>query len=362
MKLNPYIKPKFGSTFFVMLDVIIALLPMVAMSWLAFGMKALAVTAVSVAVCLLTDIVFSAVILKRIQLSFDLSAVITGLLLAFTISPVTPLYVVAFGAVMAIFFGKIVWGGTGKNKFNPALVGRELMTVFFASVMTSSSIWNTKNFININTSELFSSIGLNSNSSYWESLLYKTSGAIGEYSAVCIALGGLYLLLRKRISWHIPSAIFIVFILLSWIISYEGDFKFSISGLLLGAIFMATDMPSSPISMKGKLFYGSMIGCIAFAFILGGISNEYMSYSILLLNGFSPKINELFKPTAWGNKIEYRSFIENISKLILIIFVFAFAIISLYHYQMIKYVVYLYIVFTVVKFNYSFSKKINSPI
>lgn len=362
MKLNPYIKPKFSSAFFVMLDVIIALLPLVVISWVAFGMKAIFVTAISVVTCLITDVLFSSIVLKRVRLSFDVSSVITGLLLAFTISPNTPLYIVCFGAVMAIVFGKIVWGGTGKNKFNPALVGREFMAVFFASVMTSSSIWNTKNFVNINSSTFFSALGLENNSTYLESMIYKTSGALGEYSAVCIALGGLYLLLRKRISWHIPSSIFIVFILLSWIISYEGDVKFSISGLLLGAIYMATDMPSSPISMKGKLFYGSMIGCVAFAFILGGISNEYMSYSILLLNGFSPKINEIFKPTAWGNKTEYRSLIENISKLILIILVFAFAIISLYHYQMIKYVVYLYIIFTVFKFNYSFSKKINSPI
>lgn len=362
MKLNPYIKPKFGNAFYVMLDVIIALLPLVIISWFAFGLKAILVTAVSVITCLITDVVLSWMILKKIHLSFDLSSVITGLLLAFTISPVTPLYIVAFGAVMAIVFGKTVWGGTGKNKFNPALVGREFMTVFFAQVMTSFSIWNTKNFVNINSSTFFSSLGLDINSSYLENLIYKTSGAIGEYSAICIVIGGLYLLFRKRISWHIPSSIFFAFILLSWIINYESDFEFSISGLLLGAIFMATDMPSSPISFKGKLFYGSMIGCTAFAFILGGISNEYMSYSILLLNGFSTKINEVFKPRPWGTKTEYWGFIENLFKLLLMIMVFAFAILSLYHYQMIKYVVYLYIIFTVLKFNYSFSKKIKSPI
>lgn len=362
MKLSPYIKPKSNSVGAVMLDVIIALMPLVMMSWGAFGNKALLLVAVSVAAALLTDFICAAIFLKKYDTVFDGSAVVTGLLLAFTLSPLTPWYVVAFGAGAAILFGKILWGGLGKNRFNPALIGREFMGVFFASIMTSSHIWATKGLVNIPAQNLFPGIESGYLSGYLNGLIYKTSGALGEYSILLIILGGLYLLIRKRISWHIPLALFSVFTLMIWIIEDGDDLKFSLAGVLLGALFLATDMPSSPATAHGKLYYGGMIGLVAIALIAANVRYEYMSYSILILNGFSTIISTVFRPRVWGERFDWMKKTEQVFLLSMAIAGVTLAVISLYYYNMMHYLAYIYIIYIIIKFNFSFSKKINNAI
>lgn len=128
----------------IMLDVIVALLPLALVAYIAFGYKSALVIGVSVLSAVLTDLILSLLFLGKKDALKDGSAIITGLLLSFTLSPVTPWYMVAFGGSIALLFGKILWGGMGRNLFNPALVGREFMSVFFATTMTSSEIWNTK--------------------------------------------------------------------------------------------------------------------------------------------------------------------------------------------------------------------------
>ncbi|MXN90475.1 electron transporter [Flavobacterium sp. Sd200] len=360
MNLNPYIKPKYNSTLSVMTDVIIALFPLVAIAYFAYGMQALLIIGTGVGTALFTDFIFSVILIKKWNAIFDGSAIITGLLLSFTLSPVTPLYVVAFGAFTAILFGKLLWGGLGKNRFNPALVGREFMTVFFP-VMTSASIWATKSFIKIKETDVFITNGSFFNE-YSAGLLYKTTGAMGEYSVAAIALGGLYLLVRKRISWHIPFGLLLVFSICFWLINDGDDLKYSAGGVLLGALFMATDMPSSPNSPNGKLYYGAMIGLCAFFFILAGVRFEYMSFSILLLNGFCFKINEIFMPRVWGHKTDFKSFAEKIFLLTLLILGGVMALLSAHYYGLIHYLVYAYIIYMIFKFNFSFSNKISNPI
>lgn len=356
--LNPYIKSKYNSTPYVMLDVIIALMPLVIVAFIAFGWNALLLIGISVLTALLTEIIFSTILLKRSKTILDGSAVVTGLLLAFTLSPATPWYIVTFGAFTAILFGKILWGGLGKNLFNPALVGREFMVVFFASAMSSSTIWKIGSLINIpalkweNDSYFYNYLG---------QLFYKTGGALGEYSIVCLVLGGLYLLYRNRINWYVPTSIFVSFIALLWIFD-EGNLKFSTGGILLGAIFMATDMPSSPVSKQAKIYYGLMMGIAIFCFIAGDCRYEYMSYSILLMNAFSGPINRVFKPRTWGEEAKIGQRIEDVFLLTLKIGLAILAILSINYYGFVNYLIFIYIAYIILKFNFSVSKQIDNVI
>lgn len=362
MKKNPYIRPRNNNARMVMLDVIVALVPLVVVAGLAFGVKALLVIGTSVGVAILTEVVFSALLLKKYDTVLDGSAVVTGLLLAFTISPVIPLPVVAFGAFSAILFGKIVWGGLGKNRFNPALVGREFMSVFFASTMTSSDVWRTSSLVVTPSGIFFPGLASDYIDSYLSGLVYKTSGALGEYSVVLIVLGGLYLVIRNRIDWRVPLALSVVFILLSWLTDNGGQMRFSVAGMLFGAIYMATDMPSSPTTPQGKLYYGAMIGLVAFIFIAGGIRFEYMSYSILMLNGFSYMISHVFRPRVWGEHPDRYKKSEQIFLLTLSVLGATLAVLSLHYYGLIPYLVYIYIIYTLYKFSFYHIKQVDKPI
>lgn len=344
-----------------MLDVIIALLPIAIVAVIAYGLQAFLLISVSIGVCILTDFIFSALLLKKYDTILDGSAIVTGLLMVFTISPLVPWYVVAFGAFAAILFGKIIWGGLGKNRFNPALVGREFMSVFFASIMTSPTIWNTVGLINIKAENIFPGLQPFADS-YFSRLLYKTSGSMGEYSVALLVLGGIYLLLRKRISWHIPFSVLTVFSLLFWVIDNATDFNYSLSGVMLGTLFMATDMPSSPSTSSGKLYYGTMIGLVAFILIAGGVHFEYMSYAILILNGFSLVINNVLRPRVWGTFLNQRKRIEQLFLLTLAILGTTMAVLSLHYYGLHQYLLYTYIVYVIFKFNFSTFKETIHPI
>ncbi len=360
MAVHPYIKPRFDRLQLVMLDVVIALLPALFVGWIAFGNLLLYQVGIALFTALVTEFCCSWLFLGKKNTLGDGSAVVTALLLVCTLSPITPGYIVAFGAFSAILFGKIAWGGLGKNRFNPALVGREFMAVFFASTMTSPSIWDTKASVQTPETTLFSALDNAYVGDYLSSLVYKTNGALGEYSILCLVLGGIYLLVRNRISWHIPFALLGVFTLSAWV--GADDLRFSLSGIVLATIFMATDMPSSPTNAKGKLYYGGMIGLVAYLFLIGAVRYEYMSYSILLLNGFSPQISQVFQPRVWGQTKNRKKEVEAIFLLTLQILATALAIITLYYYGWIPYVVYLYILYCIVKFNYSYAKQVHHVI
>ncbi|GHT17933.1 electron transport complex subunit D [Bacteroidia bacterium] len=293
---NPYIRTA-DNTQRVMLDVIIALAPMLIFAWAAFGFLPILSVVVAVASAVAAEYLFSLIFFRNKKSIFDLSAVVTGILLAFTLAPFTPLYVVAFGGAMAVIFGKLLWGGLGRNSLNPALVGRETMTAVFAATMTSRSIWFSDDYANYAQINPFSLLGDSPLIDYCNTLFFRPSGATGEYSVIFLILGGFYLLMRKRISWHIPFSLLAVFVAASWLVF---DLRFSLGGVLLGAIFMATDMPSSASTNGGKLFYGAMIGIVAIVCLLFGINYEYMSYSILLVNAFSCPISNAFAPRVWG--------------------------------------------------------------
>lgn len=342
----------------VMLDVLLALLPLVAVAYLARGTQALLAIGISVGSALITEFIFAWFLLDKRASLKDGTALITALLLAFTLSPATPWYVIAFGSSMAILFGKILWGGLGKNLFNPALVGREFMTAFFPVIMSSGTLWAMKGTGPVAPVALFGGWADNSLMQYLDSLLYKTSGAMGEYSALLLCGGGLFLLLRNRISWHIPVAMFVTFFLLLQLFA-DKRLVYSVGGLLLGTLFMATDMPSSPATPGGKLYYGMMIGVVVIICLLDNIRHEYMSYSILILNGFSRQINKVFAPAVWGYKTDLTSKGGQVFFLSLGILTVTLAVLSLHRFGLTHWIIYLYILFLIGRFTTSTLKKLN---
>ncbi len=349
MRLNPYIKASGNTTPIIMFDVIIALLPVIVISVVAFGTMAILLIGTSVLSAILTDMIFSGLLLKNRKAVFDGSSIVTALLLTFTVSPLTPWYVLAVGSSLAVLFGKILWGGLGKNRFNPALVGREIMTVIFPAIIGASGIWVTSSYVNVPSANFFPGL----ESSYISALIYKTSGAMGEYSSLFIVLGGLYLLIRKRISWHIPVAVILVFHLCFWLMNDLTEIRYSIAGLLFGTMFMATDMPSSPDNKVGKLYYGAMIGLVTFLLILGGVRFEYLSYSILILNGFSSRITETFIPRVWGTKNNKYKKIENVFLLTLSILGVTLAVLSLHNLGLQAILLFAFVAFLLFKFIFS---------
>ena len=342
---NPFIRRKDNTTK-VMLDVVIALLPCLFVSYLAFGLSPLAVVAISVGTALVSEYIFSLIFLNRTDTLNDGSAVVTGILIAFTLGAFTPWYVVSFGATMSVIFGKLLWGGLGRNIFNPALIGREFMTIFFPAVMTSGSIWYNNDHASYITIKA-------TNNDFINQLLFKPTGAIGEYSILLLSLGGLYLLLRHRISWHIPFTLFVTFTVGLFVIMYffsEKTISFSLGGLMIGAIFMATDMPSSASTTGGKCYFGAMIGLAAIIFIFHGVRYEYMSYSILLLNGFSGMINWIFRSRVWGSKPQIAKPMGQIMGIFAVIILAVFAIIKLHEIGGIQYLLYVFILYCIIRF------------
>ncbi|WP_080902714.1 RnfABCDGE type electron transport complex subunit D [Parabacteroides sp. Marseille-P3160] len=346
----PFVRAN-DSTSKVMFDVILALIPCLVFSYFAFGFVPVMVILVAVGSALLTEFIFSMIFWSKKNSVTDGSGIVTGILLSCTIGAFTPLYVVAFGGAMSVLFGKLLWGGLGRNPFNPALVGREFMTVFFPTVMTSGSIWYDRTAVNLSGINLFDNELLNG-------LFFRPSGAIGEYSILFLTLGGLYLLFRRRISWHIPFALFAAFSLPLYLLLYLGNsLSFSLGGLMLGAIFMATDMPSSPSTSSGKIFYGAMIGLTAILFILNGVNYEYMSYSILLLNAFTAPVNWVFRPRIWGRKLDWSNRLGQGVGITAGILLAAYAIAYLHQIGGIQYLLYVYIAFCIIRFNSLYIRK-----
>ncbi len=333
----------------VMLDVIIALSPVILMSYLAYGIKPILVISVAIISAIVSEFLFSAIFFKKYNTIKDLSAVVTGIIMSFTLGPFTPLTTVAFGSIMATIFGKLVFGGLGKNTFNPALVGREFMTVFFTAIMTSGTILYNENYVNIREINLFNFKNENI-TQLLNKMLFNPSGAIGEYSVLFLILGGLYLLLKNRISWHIPVAMITVVLIGASILNSSGlEINISYGGIFLGAIFIATDMPTSPNYWFTKIYYGVMLGIAIVLFWIYGIKYEFLSYSILTLNAFARPISIIFRPNAFGQKIDWKKYILRRLIITVIIILTIIVVAQLHYLGLIKYLVYIYILYRTYK-------------
>ena len=342
LSFTPYIRTEVDIRS-VMKDVIISLIPAVVVASLVYGAKALLVIVTSIFSAVVTEKLFSIIFLNDKDSAHDLSAVITGILMALTLAPLTSLPVVAFGASMAIIFGKLMYGGIGKNVLNPAVVGREFMTVFFPAAMSSGTIWFSQEALRLSKINFFVNFQKTPIMSYLDELLLTSSGSLGSYSAFALILGGLYLLLKNRISWHIPVTLFATSFIAAMVL--KDGISVSTGGLLLTGIFMATDMPTSPSFAGGKIYYGIMLGVVIALLSVLGVKNETLSYVLLILNPFTRFINKVFRPVVFGYDVK-EEVVKQGGKAILLtlgIIVFALIFIGLHKIGAIPYLVYLYI-------------------
>ena len=342
MSFNPFVRTDVEVRD-VMKDVIISLFPAIIAAGLVYGLTALLVIVTSIFSAVITEKLFSRIFLNDKDSAHDLSAVITGILMALTLAPLTSLPVVAFGASMAIIFGKLMYGGIGKNVLNPAVVGREFMTVFFPVAMSSGTIWFSQEALRLSKINFFVNFQKTPIMSYLDELLLTSSGSLGSYSAFALILGGLYLLLKNRISWHIPVTLFATSFIATMIL--KDGISVSMGGLLLTGIFMATDMPTSPSFAAGKIYYGIILGVVIVLLSMLGVKNETLSYVLLILNPFTRYINKVFRPVVFGYEVK-EEVVKQVGKgilLTLVIIVFALIFIGLHKIGAIPYLVYLYI-------------------
>ncbi|MDR1170438.1 MAG: RnfABCDGE type electron transport complex subunit D [Prevotellaceae bacterium] len=305
-------------------DVIIALLPAFAVSVWFFGINILWITLVSTGVCVGMEWVLQKYVLKVQPSVSDLSAALTGLLLAMNLPSGIPLYIVAIGAAFAIGVVKISFGGLGSNLFNPAIAGRIFLLISFPVAMTSWALPSAGFFVTDaetgatplavmsqgladghTPQEVMAEYGY----SYLHMLFGQIGGSFGEVSALALLLGFAYLLIRKVITWHIPVTVFLtvtVFTGILWLTDPSKNpdplFHLLTGGLMLGAIFMATDYVTSPMLKKGAVIYAVGIGILTCVIRKWGAFPEGISFAILIMNATVPLINKYIKPKRFGGK------------------------------------------------------------
>ncbi len=304
-----------------MYAVILALLPAVAVSLVQFGLGALVVLAVSIGVCALTEWAIVKYLFKGEFSLSDGSAVLTGLLLAMNLPSNLPFWIVAIGAIVAIGVGKMSFGGLGGNIFNPALVGRVFLLIAYPAQMTLwPEVGQLSSYTDATTGAtplgIMSAVmhqapgaSLDQLPSTMDLFLGINGGSLGEVSAAALLLGLVYLLYKRVITWHIPVSVLgsaFLFGGLMYLISPEVYptpwFHLLTGGLMLGAIFMATDYVTSPMSHRGQLLYGALIGLLTIIIRLWGAYPEGMSFAILIMNAFTPLINTYLRPKHFGDK------------------------------------------------------------
>ena len=310
----------------IMYDVVIALIPAFLVSLYVFGIGAFVVTAVAVASCLLFEYLIQKFLLKTAVTIGDGSALITGILLAFNLPSGLPIWMVIVGSLVAIGVAKLSFGGLGFNIFNPALIGRVFLLISFPVQMT---MWPTAVENSLSMSDGVS--GATTLGIIKEGLMYGdtmstiatkipstidlflglTGGSIGEMSALALLVGGIYLIIRKVISWHIPVFVLGTMAIMTgifWVINpeqYASPLIHILSGgAILGAFFMATDMVTSPMTKKGMIIFAISIGLITVVIRLFGAYPEGVSFAIIIMNAFVPLINKYFKPRRFGAKIK----------------------------------------------------------
>ena len=294
----------------IMGDVVLALLPALAVSTYVLGWSVLFTTAIAVAGCVAFEYLICRFLLKRASTIGDLSAVVTGVLLAFNLPAGIPWWILLIGSLVAIGVGKMTFGGLGCNPFNPALTGRIFLLIAYPVQMTD---WTTNVPDTLSGSTILPTIKyqpeLVSQLDFMQMFGGNMNGSMGEIGALALILGGLYLLWRRVISWHIPVSILATMAIFAAIVGagYGGSVVYELpvfhllaGGALLGAIFMATDYSTSPMTHKGMIIYGVGIGVITMIIRLWGAYPEGMSFAIFIMNAVTPLINKYCRPKRFG--------------------------------------------------------------
>lgn len=292
-----------------MWHVIVALLPAVACSLYYFGLGAMVVIAASILGCVIVEYAINRWMLRAPSTIGNGSAVLTGLLLALNLPSNIPVWIVLIGSVVAIGIGKMSFGGLGCNIWNPALVGRVFLLISFPAQMTSWPVPLENQWRYLDATTGATTLGMlklgeisPDSVDLWHNALGLTAGSLGEVSALALLLGFAWLLVTRVITWHIPVAIFASVALFALAVGDNIGVQLLSGGLMLGAIFMATDFVTSPMSRKGMIVYGVMIGVITVVIRKWGAYPEGVSFAILLMNSFVPLIDRYIKPRKFGER------------------------------------------------------------
>lgn len=303
-----------------MYGVLIALIPALIVSFIFYGLGALVVTATSVIACMFFEWAIVRFLLKKDSCTIcDGSAAITGILLAFNLPSNLPIWIIIIGALFAIGVGKMSFGGLGNNPFNPALVGRVFLLLSFPVQMTTwPTVGQIGSYVDVETSATplaimkgvinkASGVSLDQIPDTLQLFLGNNGGSLGEVSALALLIGLIYMLIRRIITWHIPVSILVTVFAFTGIMHLVDPTLYAspvlhllTGGVMLGAVFMATDYVTSPMSKKGMLIYGVCIGLLTVVIRLFGSYPEGMSFAILIMNAFTPLINIYFKPKRFG--------------------------------------------------------------
>ncbi len=321
---SPFLKDE-ATTTWIMYQVVFTLVPVVGVAYYYFGLSAVMITLTAILSCLLTEWIFNRSAGKRISI-MDGSGLITGILLALTLPPGIPLWMVALGGLVAIGMGKVIWGGLGQNLFNPALLGRAFLQAAFPTAITTWSppdgrfmslrgtnlalpFFQGQNADGITSATPLAQMKFDHLTTDWvELLIGKTGGSLGETCALLLILAGLYLVVKNIINWRIPVSILLSVSIFSGIFYFIDPqiypsplFMILSGGLLLGAVFMATDLVTSPITQKGIWIFGIGIGILVVLIRNWGGLPEGVMYAILLMNAFTPLINRFTKNRTFGH-------------------------------------------------------------
>ena len=300
-----------------MYGVLIALIPAFLVSLYYFGLGALIVTLVSVVSCVLFEYLIQKFIMKKEPTICDGSAILTGVLLAFNVPSNLPVWIIMLGALFAIGVAKMSFGGLGNNIFNPALAGRAFLLISFPAQMTTWPLVDATSAFPLTYTDAATGAtvlsllneGVKELPSYTSLLIGNHGGSLGEVSAIALLLGFAYMLWKKIITWHVPVTIILTVFAFTGIMhlvnpeTYASPFLHILSGgLMLGAIFMATDYVTSPMTKKGMVIYAIGIGLLSSIIRLFGSYPEGMSFAILIMNSLTPLINAYVKPKHFGEK------------------------------------------------------------
>lgn len=303
----------------IMWGVVIALVPSFLASAYFYGFNAIKVTVLAMVFCIGIEYLIQKFVTKEKVTAMDGSAAITGLLLAFNVPSGTPWWQLLAGSAVAIGVAKLAFGGLGKNPFNPALVGRAFMLASFPVEMTTwpvplKNVWDMGADAVTSATPLgvLAEQGTANLPSYMDLFIGKVGGCIGEVSALAILIGGIYMIYKKIITWHIPVIYLGSLAGFSGILYLVDSSKYAdplfhilAGGAMLGAWFMATDMVTSPMSIKGQIIFAIGGGILCGAIRIFGSYPEGCSYSILIMNAFVPLIDKYVKPKRFGTEVNY---------------------------------------------------------
>ena len=304
------------STAKIMRDVVIALMPALVVSTVVFGWDVLRVVALSVASCVVFEYLIQKFLFRGPLTISNWSAVVTGVLLAFHLPASIPWWIVVIGAFVAIAVAKMTFGGLGKNPFNPALVGRVFLLIAYPVQMTTFPLPVNGSFDALSGATPLAAVKHGAAADVLgtqELLLGNMPGSLGEVAALALLAGFVYLLWRRVITWHIPVTVLVTMALFAFVVALaRGEsgaalwqfplFHVLAGGAMLGAIFMATDYSTSPMTVRGGVIFAVGIGLITMLIRLWGAYPEGMSFAILIMNSCVPLINKYVKPKRFGVK------------------------------------------------------------